>query len=150
MLPRLLSSPPRLPFFSSPCRHLTTRAMSSLPIKFAVLDDYHNIAAQHFAHIDPSQVETTVFNDTLPSYSHPKTPPYRPQSPRQPPQALLSPLNHARTQTVPRRAAPPTTKSQSYICDGRRVRELGFGDDKGLGHRGVRSASQGQNRWQRQ
>jgi lactate dehydrogenase-like 2-hydroxyacid dehydrogenase len=47
--------------------------MSSLPIKFAVLDDYHNIAAQHFAHIDPSQVETTVFNDTLPSYSHPKT-----------------------------------------------------------------------------
>jgi len=47
--------------------------MASLPIKLAVLDDYHNLAAQQFAHIDPSKVETTVFTDTLPSYAHPKT-----------------------------------------------------------------------------
>jgi lactate dehydrogenase-like 2-hydroxyacid dehydrogenase len=46
---------------------------SVLPIKLAVLDDYHNIAAQHFSHIDSSRVDTTVFNDTLPSYSHPTT-----------------------------------------------------------------------------
>ncbi|KAH7402839.1 D-isomer-specific 2-hydroxyacid dehydrogenase-like protein [Pyrenochaeta sp. MPI-SDFR-AT-0127] len=46
---------------------------ASLPIKLAVLDDYHNIAAEHFSHIDPSKVDITVFNDTLPSYSHPKT-----------------------------------------------------------------------------
>jgi lactate dehydrogenase-like 2-hydroxyacid dehydrogenase len=43
------------------------------PIKIAVLDDYHNIAARHFAHIDKSKVDITVFNDTLPAYSHPKT-----------------------------------------------------------------------------
>ncbi|USP82292.1 glycerate dehydrogenase [Curvularia clavata] len=43
------------------------------PIKLAVLDDYHGIAAQHFSHIDSSKVEVTVFKDTLPSYSHPKT-----------------------------------------------------------------------------
>ena len=47
--------------------------MASLPIKLAVLDDYHNIAASHFTHIDPSKVDITVFNDTLPSYSHPGT-----------------------------------------------------------------------------
>jgi lactate dehydrogenase-like 2-hydroxyacid dehydrogenase len=48
--------------------------MSSLfPIKLAVLDDYHNIAAQHFSHIDSSQLDVTVFHDTLPSYSHPTT-----------------------------------------------------------------------------
>ncbi|CAO2657181.1 Nn.00g033070.m01.CDS01 [Neocucurbitaria sp. VM-36] len=46
---------------------------SSLPIKLAVLDDYHNIATQHFSHLDPSKVQTTVFSDTLPAYSHPKT-----------------------------------------------------------------------------
>jgi lactate dehydrogenase-like 2-hydroxyacid dehydrogenase len=44
---------------------------SSTPIKLAVLDDYHNIAEQHFSHIDTSKVDITVFNDTLPSYSHP-------------------------------------------------------------------------------
>ncbi|KAL5114981.1 hypothetical protein ACEQ8H_007154 [Pleosporales sp. CAS-2024a] len=44
-----------------------------MPIKVAVLDDYHGIAAQHFAHIDGSQVDITVFRDTLPSYSHPQT-----------------------------------------------------------------------------
>ncbi|KAG9189889.1 glycerate dehydrogenase [Alternaria panax] len=47
--------------------------MASQPIKLAVLDDYHNIAASHFTHIDSSKVEITVFNDTLPSYSHPRT-----------------------------------------------------------------------------
>jgi phosphoglycerate dehydrogenase-like enzyme len=46
---------------------------SSFPIKLAVLDDYHNIAAQHFSHIDRSKVDMTVFDDTLPSYSHPTT-----------------------------------------------------------------------------
>ncbi|RMZ69353.1 glycerate dehydrogenase [Pyrenophora seminiperda CCB06] len=46
---------------------------SSTPIRLAVLDDYHNIAARHFAHIDPSKLSVTVFNDTLPSYSHPQT-----------------------------------------------------------------------------
>jgi phosphoglycerate dehydrogenase-like enzyme len=46
---------------------------SSTPIKLAVLDDYHNIAAQHFSHMNNSKVDITVFNDTLPSYSHPKT-----------------------------------------------------------------------------
>ncbi|KAF1941244.1 D-isomer-specific 2-hydroxyacid dehydrogenase-like protein [Clathrospora elynae] len=45
----------------------------SSPVKLAVLDDYHNIAAQHFLHIDNSKVEITVFNDTLPAYSHPTT-----------------------------------------------------------------------------
>ncbi|KAF2621308.1 D-isomer-specific 2-hydroxyacid dehydrogenase-like protein [Macroventuria anomochaeta] len=46
---------------------------SSQPIKLAVLDDYHNIALQHFSHLPSSQVEVTVFSDTLPSYTHPKT-----------------------------------------------------------------------------
>ncbi|XP_014551148.1 hypothetical protein COCVIDRAFT_113645 [Bipolaris victoriae FI3] len=46
---------------------------SKSPIKLAVLDDYHGIASKHFAHIDPSKVDITVFNDTLPSYSHPRT-----------------------------------------------------------------------------
>jgi lactate dehydrogenase-like 2-hydroxyacid dehydrogenase len=45
----------------------------SLPIKLAVLDDYHGIAAQHFSHIDSLKVQITIFNDTLPSYSHPTT-----------------------------------------------------------------------------
>jgi lactate dehydrogenase-like 2-hydroxyacid dehydrogenase len=46
---------------------------STIPIKLAVLDDYHHIAAPHFAHIDRSKVTIEVFNDTLPAYSHPKT-----------------------------------------------------------------------------
>lgn len=46
---------------------------SPQPIKLAVLDDYHNIALQHFSHLPSSQVQVTVFNDTLPSYTHPKT-----------------------------------------------------------------------------
>jgi lactate dehydrogenase-like 2-hydroxyacid dehydrogenase len=46
---------------------------SSTPIKVAVLDDYHNIAEKHFGHIDRSKVDVTVFRDTLPAYSHPKT-----------------------------------------------------------------------------
>jgi lactate dehydrogenase-like 2-hydroxyacid dehydrogenase len=46
---------------------------SSQPIKLAILDDYHNIALEHFSHLPNSQVQITVFNDTLPSYSHPKT-----------------------------------------------------------------------------
>ncbi|CBX99397.1 hypothetical protein IAQ61_000499 [Plenodomus lingam] len=46
---------------------------SSPPIKLAVLDDYHDIAAGHFSHIDRSKVDITIFHDTLPSYSHPKT-----------------------------------------------------------------------------
>jgi lactate dehydrogenase-like 2-hydroxyacid dehydrogenase len=46
---------------------------SSTPIKLAVLDDYHNLAEKHFGHIDRSKVDVTVFHDTLPTYSHPKT-----------------------------------------------------------------------------
>jgi len=46
---------------------------STPPIRLAVLDDYHNIAARYFAHIDSSKLKVTVFNDTLPSYSHPQT-----------------------------------------------------------------------------
>jgi lactate dehydrogenase-like 2-hydroxyacid dehydrogenase len=46
---------------------------STTPIKVAILDDYHDIAAQHFARIDRSKIDLTVFNDTLPAYSHPKT-----------------------------------------------------------------------------
>lgn len=42
-------------------------------MKVAILDDYHNIAAQYFAHIDSSKAEITTFNDTLPAYSHPQT-----------------------------------------------------------------------------
>jgi lactate dehydrogenase-like 2-hydroxyacid dehydrogenase len=57
-----------------PFRICTKRTMASTPpIKLAVLDDYHNIAAQHFAHIDHSKVSIEVFKDTLPAYSHPKT-----------------------------------------------------------------------------
>ncbi|EAT92527.2 hypothetical protein SNOG_01032 [Parastagonospora nodorum SN15] len=43
------------------------------PIKLAILDDYHNIAAPHFAHIDKSKLHITTFTDTLPAYSHPST-----------------------------------------------------------------------------
>ena len=43
------------------------------PIKLAVLDDYHNIALKHFSHLPSTQVEIAAFNDTLPSYTHPKT-----------------------------------------------------------------------------
>ena len=43
------------------------------PVKVAILDDYHNIAAQYFSNVDPSKVAITSFNDTLPSYTHPKT-----------------------------------------------------------------------------
>ncbi|KAH7406260.1 D-isomer-specific 2-hydroxyacid dehydrogenase-like protein [Phaeosphaeria sp. MPI-PUGE-AT-0046c] len=46
---------------------------SSSPLKVAILDDYHNIAAPYFAHIDPSKVDIATFNDTLPAYSHPRT-----------------------------------------------------------------------------
>ncbi|KAF2797097.1 glycerate dehydrogenase [Melanomma pulvis-pyrius CBS 109.77] len=46
---------------------------ASSPIKLAILDDYHNIAAQHFTGVDPSKVSITTFNDTLPSYTHPDT-----------------------------------------------------------------------------
>ncbi|KAL6712351.1 hypothetical protein ACN47E_000228 [Coniothyrium glycines] len=46
---------------------------STPPIKIAVLDDYHDLTAQHFAHLDKSRAEITVFKDTLPSYSHPST-----------------------------------------------------------------------------
>jgi phosphoglycerate dehydrogenase-like enzyme len=48
-------------------------AASAFPIKLAILDDYHNIAAQHFSAIDPSKILITAFKDTLPSYAHPAT-----------------------------------------------------------------------------
>lgn len=46
---------------------------SSAPVQFAILDDYHGIAAEHFSHIDPSKVSITTFHDTLPPFTHPKT-----------------------------------------------------------------------------
>lgn len=46
---------------------------SQSPTKLGILDDYHNVAAQHFSALSPSQVDITTFNDTLPAYSHPKT-----------------------------------------------------------------------------
>ncbi|KAJ4358550.1 uncharacterized protein N0V89_003134 [Didymosphaeria variabile] len=55
-------------------KRLLIRTMASqTPAKLAILDDYHNIAAQHFSTIDSSKLEITTFNDTLPSYTHPKT-----------------------------------------------------------------------------
>lgn len=42
-------------------------------LKLGILDDYHNIATNHFSHIDPARVSITTFNDTLPAYSHPHT-----------------------------------------------------------------------------
>ncbi|ORY03498.1 hypothetical protein BCR34DRAFT_70561 [Clohesyomyces aquaticus] len=47
--------------------------MASHPIQLAILDDYHNIAASHFSHIDPSKLRITTFNDTLPAYTHAAT-----------------------------------------------------------------------------
>lgn len=53
---------------------LQIRTMASqTPVKLAILDDYHNIAAQHFSAIDASKLDMTTFNDTLPSYTHPNT-----------------------------------------------------------------------------
>ncbi|KAF2476763.1 glycerate dehydrogenase [Lindgomyces ingoldianus] len=43
------------------------------PVKLAILDDYHNIVAPHFSHIDPSKLSITTFNDTLPVYTHSAT-----------------------------------------------------------------------------
>ena len=56
-----------------PHLHLIRTMVSQPPVKLAILDDYHNIAAQHFVDIDSSQLEVTTFNDTLPSYTHPAT-----------------------------------------------------------------------------
>ncbi|KAF2026983.1 D-isomer-specific 2-hydroxyacid dehydrogenase-like protein [Setomelanomma holmii] len=46
---------------------------STTLIKLAVLDDYHNIAAQYFSQIARTKLDITIFKDTLPAYSHPKT-----------------------------------------------------------------------------
>jgi len=46
---------------------------TQLPIKLAILDDYHGIAVSHFAHLQPTDVRITAFSDTLPAYTHPKT-----------------------------------------------------------------------------
>jgi phosphoglycerate dehydrogenase-like enzyme len=46
---------------------------SQSPVKVAILDDYHNIAAQYFSEIDSDKVSITTFSDTLPAYTHPKT-----------------------------------------------------------------------------
>lgn len=61
--------------FQVPSRLISAQRImaSPSPLKIAVLDDYHNIAAQHFSHLDHSKADITVFNDTLPSYSHPQT-----------------------------------------------------------------------------
>lgn len=46
---------------------------SPSPIKLAILDDYHSIAASQFSQIPTSQLSITTFSDTLPAYSHPTT-----------------------------------------------------------------------------
>ncbi|KAF2192422.1 hypothetical protein K469DRAFT_730978 [Zopfia rhizophila CBS 207.26] len=46
---------------------------ASAPVKLAILDDYHNIAANHFSQLDPSKVTITTFHNTLPAYTHPST-----------------------------------------------------------------------------
>jgi lactate dehydrogenase-like 2-hydroxyacid dehydrogenase len=61
-------------FLAKSPQTLCRRTMSiATPVKIAVLDDYHNIAAQHFAHIDKSKLDIKIFKDTLPAYSHPGT-----------------------------------------------------------------------------
>lgn len=58
----------------NPLQATSQRTMASQsPIKLAILDDYHNIAAKHFTDVDSSKVSITTFNDTLPAYTHPKT-----------------------------------------------------------------------------
>lgn len=42
------------------------------PIKLAILDDYQDIASQHFQSLKPD-FEITVFKDTLPAFNHPST-----------------------------------------------------------------------------
>ncbi|KAL5465431.1 hypothetical protein PMIN06_000591 [Paraphaeosphaeria minitans] len=55
-------------------KHRLIHTMASqMPVKLVILDDYHNIAAQHFSTIDTSKLEVVTFNDTLPSYTHPQT-----------------------------------------------------------------------------
>ncbi|KAH6620533.1 D-isomer-specific 2-hydroxyacid dehydrogenase-like protein [Boeremia exigua] len=62
---------------SSPLKSVTSTEYSNMasaqPLKLAILDDYHGISLKHFSHLPDSQVEITVFNDTLPSYTHPRT-----------------------------------------------------------------------------
>ncbi|KAK7745182.1 hypothetical protein SLS62_009895 [Diatrype stigma] len=41
--------------------------------RMAILDDYLNIAPPHFAHIKPSELSITTFNDALPAFYHPAT-----------------------------------------------------------------------------
>ncbi|OCK77161.1 glycerate dehydrogenase [Lepidopterella palustris CBS 459.81] len=53
----------------------STASSSRSTPKLAILDDYHNIAASHFSHVDPSKISITSFPQTLPSYSHPATKP---------------------------------------------------------------------------
>ncbi|KAI9708222.1 MAG: hypothetical protein M1820_004176 [Bogoriella megaspora] len=45
--------------------------MARAPIKVAILDDYLDTAASHFQSVP--DIDLTVFRDTLPAYSHPKT-----------------------------------------------------------------------------
>lgn len=69
MPPRLLPLS-RSFLIKPPHLHSIRTMVSQPPVKLAILDDYHDIAAQHFAGIDSSQLEVTTFNDTLPSYTN--------------------------------------------------------------------------------
>lgn len=74
MQSRLLRLPKSTRPYSTASQVVYRRNMSSQSsIKLAILDDYHNFAAQHFSGIDPSKVSITTFNDTLPAYTHPNT-----------------------------------------------------------------------------
>lgn len=44
------------------------------PLKVAVLDDYHQIAPEHFSRLPASDFEISYFPDTLLPYNHPSTP----------------------------------------------------------------------------
>lgn len=46
---------------------------TSGPIRVAILDDYLDVAKKHFTDIDPSKASITVFNDSLPPFTHPAT-----------------------------------------------------------------------------
>ncbi|KAG9028389.1 hypothetical protein FRB95_006520 [Tulasnella sp. JGI-2019a] len=50
-----------------------TSIMSNSKIAIAILDDYHNAASLHFEQIKSRGATVTIFEDTLPPYSHPAT-----------------------------------------------------------------------------
>lgn len=54
------------------CGKTTSSSTPSIP-KIAILDDYLNIATDHFAHLPQSKISLNVFTDSLPPYTHSST-----------------------------------------------------------------------------